>query len=163
MRAPAGLTKEQRKLKARLSKLQNECDSLGVLSLEKEGLALVGKLLETDSETACWILNLFGLCYFRTGNYARACELHEQDRATCEALGDRAGVAAACGNLGNCYYSRGDYGRAREMHEQARAIFQALGDHIEVATACGNLGNCYYSTGDHGLSLIHISEPTRPY
>jgi hypothetical protein len=32
-----------------------------------------------------------------------------------EALGDRAGVTAACANLANCYYSTGDYGRAREM------------------------------------------------
>ena len=80
--------------------------------------------------------------------------MHEQRRAMCEALGDRAGVAAACANLGICYFSMGDYGRARELHEQCRATCEALGDRAGVATACGNLGNCYSSTGD--LSLIHI-------
>ena len=67
-----------------------------------------------------------------------------------EALGDRAGVATACGNLGNCYDSTGDYGRARELHEQARALCEALGDRAGVATVCGNLGCCYFSTGDYG-------------
>ena len=42
--------------------------------------------------------------------------MHEQAKAICEALGDRAGVARACGNLGLCYDSTGDYGRARELH-----------------------------------------------
>jgi len=67
-----------------------------------------------------------------------------------EALGDRAGEAMACGNLGLCYYSTGEYGRAREMQEQAKAIFEALGYRAGLATACGNLGNCYCSTGDYG-------------
>ena len=71
-----------------------------------------------------------------------------QHWALCEALGDRAGVATACGNLGNCYDSTGDYGRARELHEQDRAICEALGDRAGVARACGSLGNCYQSTGD---------------
>ena len=53
-----------------------------------------------------------GNCYDSTGDYGRARELHEQDRAICEALGDRAGVAAACGNLGDCCLNTGDYGRA---------------------------------------------------
>jgi len=76
--------------------------------------------------------------------------LHEQARAMAEALGDRAGVAAACGDLGNCYYSTGDYVRAREMHEQEKAICEELGRRAGVAVACGNLGNCYYRTGDYG-------------
>ena len=57
----------------------------------------------------------------------RASEMHEQHRAICEALGDRAGVSGACCNLENCSYSTGDYGRARELHEQHRAISEALG------------------------------------
>jgi len=76
--------------------------------------------------------------------------MHEQHRAICEALGDREGVAAACGNLGNCYCSTGDYGRAREMHEQCREICEALGDRVGVAAACANLGFCHLSTGEYG-------------
>ena len=92
------------------------------------------------------------------GDYGRARELHEQHRAICEALGDRAGVAAACGNLGNCYGSTGDYGRARELHEQQRAICEALGDRAGVARACGNLGNCYFSTGDYGRAISYFTQ-----
>jgi tetratricopeptide (TPR) repeat protein len=91
-----------------------------------------------------------GLCYNRTGDYGRARELHEQQRAICEALGDREGVAAACGNLGRCYFRTGDYGRARELHEQDKSLCEALGDRAGVAAACGNLGNCYDCTGDYG-------------
>jgi len=70
-----------------------------------------------------------------------------------EALGDRAGVARACANLGACYHITGDYGRARELHEQDRAISEALGDRAGVARACANLGNCYESTDSStGLS-----------
>ena len=61
--------------------------------------------------------------------------MHEQCRALSEALGDRAGVARACGNLGVSYNRTGDYGRAREMHEQHRAICKALGDSSEVHTS----------------------------
>ena len=39
-----------------------------------------------------------GTCYDSTGDYGRARELCEQARAIFEALGDRAGVAAACGD-----------------------------------------------------------------
>ena len=53
-----------------------------------------------------------------------------------EALGDRAGVAAACGNLGACYYRTGDYGRARELHEQHKAMAEELGDRAGVLRWC---------------------------
>ena len=67
-------------------------------------------------------------CYYSTGNYGRAREMHEQRKAMAEALGDRVRVATACGNLGKCYDSTGDYVRALAMHEENRAICEALGD-----------------------------------
>jgi len=72
--------------------------------------------------------------------------------------GDRAGVAAACGNLGNCYHSTGEYGRARELYGQDRAICEALGDRAGVTTACGNLGNCCLNTGDYGRAISRFTE-----
>ena len=74
-------------------------------------------------------------------HFRRARELHEQHRAMEEALGDRAGVAEACGNLGSCCHSTGDYGRARELHEQHRAICEALGDRAGVAAAAATSEN----------------------
>ena len=134
----------------RLNELAGARDWLGVLALEREALALVRELREVHPGNAGTIYSILGHGFKGTGEYARAREMHEQDRAICEALGDRAGVARACGNLGNCYHNTGDYGRARELHEQCRAICEALGDRAGVATACGNLGSCYFRTGDYG-------------
>jgi tetratricopeptide (TPR) repeat protein len=75
--------------------------------------------------------------------------MHEQHKAICEELGDRAGVAAACGNLGNCFLGTRDYALAREMHEQHRAIAEAVGDRAGVARAYGGLGICYGLTADY--------------
>jgi tetratricopeptide (TPR) repeat protein len=132
-RAPAGPTAQQRRLATRLFELQDARDWRGVVALEKEALALARELRGADSEMVSWILNVLGLGFESTGDYGRARELYEQDRAICEALGDRAGVAAVCAYLGNCYRSTGDYGRALEMPEQARAILAALGDRAGVA------------------------------
>jgi len=79
--------------------------------------------------------------------------------AMAEALGDRAGEARACGNLGLCYYSTGDYGRAREQHEQHRAMCEALGDRAGVARACGNLAKCCLNTGDYGRAISYFTQP----
>ena len=65
----------------------------------------------------------------------RTREMHEQCKAICEELGDRAGVVGACGGLGCCYYSTGDYARAREMHEQCKAMAEELGNRKEIGRA----------------------------
>jgi len=148
-RAAAGPTAQQRRLVERLNELQAAGDWRGVVALEKEALALARELRGAVPSLAGTICSVLGLGFESTGDYGRARELHEQERAISEALGDRAGVAEACGNLGSCYSRTGDYGRARELHEQARAISEALGDRAAVATACANLGNCYGSMGDY--------------
>jgi len=84
--------------------------------------------------------------------------MHEQALAIEKELGDRAGVAASCCNLGSCSYRTGDYGRARELYEQYRAICEAVGDRAGVAKACGNLGNCSLSTGDYGRAVSYYTE-----
>jgi len=133
------MTAQQGRLLTRLAELEDADDWLGVVALEKEALALAQELRGAHPGWAGKIFNALGLGFRNVGEYGRARELHEQRKAMAEALGDRAGVAAACGNLGNCYFSAGDYGRARELHEQGRAICEALGDRAGVATACGNL------------------------
>jgi len=150
--ALAGAAAEEAELPTTLYLLETKGDSLGMLRLEAKALALAEKLRNSDLEMAGFILNLIGLSHDRTGSYARACELHEQHRAICEALGDHVGMAAACGNLGCCYHSMGDYVRARELHEQHRAICEAHGEHAEVAAACCNLGCSYKCTGDFVLA-----------
>ncbi len=52
---------------------------------------------------------------------ARALQLHAEDKAISEELGDREGVARACGNLGTCYDSTGQYAQALELHAEFKA------------------------------------------
>ena len=97
--APAGLTAEQNRLGMRLSELAAARDWLGVLALEKEALALAQEMREMHPDNAGSIYGWLGNGYSNTGDYERARELHEQHKAMVEALGDRAGVASACGSF----------------------------------------------------------------
>ena len=107
-RAPAGLTAEQDRLVTRLGALQAADNWLGVVALEREALALARELRGADPGLVGNIHSVLGNGYYGTGDYGRAREMHEQHRALCEALGDRAGLARACGNLGLCYHRTGD-------------------------------------------------------
>ena len=137
------------RLAARLTELQDASDWLGVVALEREALVLARELQWADPGATVAIHGILGMGFYGVGEYARACEMLEQSKAMAEALGDRAGVSAACSNLGGCYLNMGDYARAREMHEQSKAMAEALGDRAGVAKAWLGLGNCYHRTGDY--------------
>jgi tetratricopeptide (TPR) repeat protein len=158
---PSLLTRDERQLMATLARLENEGNTLAVLGLEKEALALACSVKEKYPEIAKWILQLFSMSNYNSANYERARVLLEQARAIFEALGDRAGVAKVLGNLGNCYYRTGDYVRASELHEEERVMAKALGDRAGFARACGNLGNCYYRTRDYQRARrLHVQRWT---
>ena len=159
-RSSGKLSTPQRKLVERLSELQDADDWLGVVALEQEALALVREKGGEHPRLVSAMNSMLGLGFAGTGNYVRALEFHEKGKAMCEALGDRAGVAKECSNIGNCYHSMLDYGRARELHEQDRAICESLGDSEGMARACCNLGCCYDSTGDYGQARV-LYEQTR--
>ena len=133
----------------RLNQRQNARDWRGVAALEREGLGLSQELGAAGQFSAAGVLfNSLGIGLRHVGDYTRARKYHEQDKAICEVLGDRAGVARACSGIGSCYERTGDYGRARELHEQDKAICEALGDRAGVARACSGIGSCYQGTGE---------------
>ena len=92
--------------------------------------------------------NNLGNCYYRTGQLARAIELHAEHKAMAEELEDRKGMAKACGNLADCHKSTGQYARALELYAEAKAIKVELGGHAG-SKACNNLGDCCESTGHY--------------
>ena len=106
-----------------MQELHDAGDWRGVVALEREALALARELRGADPGLAGNILTALGVGYGRTWEYTRACEMHEQDRAMCEALGDRAGVAAACGNLGDCCLNTGTIG-GRSRTSRSSIIWQ---------------------------------------
>jgi len=57
-----------------------------------------------------------------------------------EALGDRAGVALACGNLGGCMSGTGEYMKAISYFETQHAIAEELGLEEDRASAAFDMG-----------------------
>ena len=127
MRASAGLTAQQARLVTRLQVLQVAGAATGnwrgVVALAGEALALAQELRVADPGLAGQMHGALGLGFAGVGDYGRAIPLHEQHKTICEELGDRVGLAATCGNLGNCYESTGEYARAitlRAVEEDRR-------------------------------------------
>ena len=155
----SGLTAEHNRVEPalrlliRLEELQAARDWLAIVALECEALTVAQDVRGANPGLAGMIHGVIGLGFYKVGQYARALELHAEHKAMAEALGDRAGVAKACGNLGLCYESKGKYGEALELHAERKAIAEALGDRAGVATACANLGNCYLRIGQYSLAL----------
>ena len=147
------LTAEQDRLWTRLRALEDAHDWPGVVALEHEALALARDVRDAHPRLADEIHGILGPGFHEVGQYARAVELHAEHKAISAELGDREGLAKACGNLGNCYYNMDQYARAVELYAEAKAIFEELGDRARVAAACGNLGDCYSSMEQYARAL----------
>ena len=113
------LTADQRRLLTTLKGLLTTLNGLqaeenwqGVVSLEGEALELATTVGGVHPVAAV-LHSALGYAFQGLGQYARAREMHEQDKTISEELGDHTQVARACRNLGICYYSTGDYVRAR--------------------------------------------------
>ncbi len=61
---------------------------------------------------------------FGQGDYPAAARLWHEHIALCERLGDRAGMAASIGNLGNHAYVTGDFGAALAHYEESIALMR---------------------------------------
>ena len=64
-------------------------DWQGLLALEHQRLVLARDLRETHSIMAAAIIGALGNSYLRTGDYVRARDIYEQDKAMAVELGDR--------------------------------------------------------------------------
>jgi tetratricopeptide (TPR) repeat protein len=84
-----------------------------------------------------------------------AIECYTLDLAIAKEVGDRAGEAAAYGNLGRAYLSQGDYAKAIEYHGKRLAIEKEVGDRAGEAAAYANLGIVYQSQGDFSKAIDH--------
>ena len=86
------------------------------MALEHAALALAQDLRGSHPDMAGAIHGALGRGFAGVGQYARALELHAEDKAINEELGDHAAVAEACANLGVCYEKTGEYARAIALH-----------------------------------------------
>ncbi|HEV3038138.1 MAG TPA: tetratricopeptide repeat protein [Candidatus Angelobacter sp.] len=99
--------------------------------------------------------------YPNTGGYLLLLRQHPRERigwlepalAAARRLKDRAGEAAALGNLGLAYFDVGEYRRAIEYHEQRLQIDRDTGDRLGESRALGNLGIAYDSLGEYRRAI----------
>ena len=94
-------------------------------------------------------LNGAGVMACHQTDYPAARALHEESLAIKRQSGDRRGMAASLGNLGNVTYGQGDFAAARALHEEALAIWRELRDPGGMAASLGNLGNVALEQGDY--------------
>ena len=94
-KAAQAATAEQRSLATQLAQLESAHDWLGVVALEHAALALALDLRGPHPAMAGAIHGALGRGFAGVGQYARALELHAEDRSMSQELGDRAGVVEA--------------------------------------------------------------------
>lgn len=86
---------------------------------------------------------------FGQGDYDDASRLWHEHIVLCERLGDRAGMAASIGNLGNHAFMRAEYDSAVAHYEEGLSIMRGLGDRRGEATYLSNIGQVQGARGDH--------------
>ena len=102
---------------------------------------------ERTPERATALIAAGALAYFQ-GDYPAARARYEESLAIRRELGDRRGIAALLGNLGNVTAAQGDFASARAILEETLAIMRELGDRWGIARSLANLGNVAHEQGD---------------
>ena len=94
-------------------------------------------------------LNAGGVLAYLQTDYPPARALYEESLAIRRQLGDRRGMAASLGNLGQVTSEQGDFTSARALHEESLAIWRELWDQSGIAVSLNNLGNVALDQGDY--------------
>jgi predicted ATPase/DNA-binding winged helix-turn-helix (wHTH) protein len=105
-----------------------------------------------------YVLNAAGVLAYHQGDYPAARALHEESLVIRRELGDRPGIAASLGNLGNVAFNQGDYPAATALQEQSLAIRRELGDRYGIATTLNNLGAVAINQGDYPATRAVLEE-----
>jgi len=98
------------------------------------------------------VFNAAGVLSYHQGDYPSASALYEESLAIFRELGDRSGIAASLGNLGNVAVNQGDHPAARALQEQSLAIYRELGDRFGTANTLNNLGVVALNQGDYAAA-----------
>jgi predicted ATPase/DNA-binding winged helix-turn-helix (wHTH) protein len=119
-------------------------------------------LCKAGAEKRTWerayVLNAAGVLAYHQGDYPAAKALHEESLVIRRELGDRPGIAASLGNLGNVAFNQGDYPAATALQEQSLAIRRELGDRYGIATTLNNLGAVAINQGNYPATRAVLGE-----
>jgi len=120
---------------------------------------LLGKAgAEERTQERAEVLNAAGVLAYHQGDYPAARVLHEESLAIRRELGDRRGIGASLGNLGNVAFNQGDYPASTALQEQSLAIRRELGDRHGTATTLSNLGAVAINQGDYPAARAVLEE-----
>lgn len=98
-------------------------------------------------------LNLLGIVFSDTGEYAKAEACHERVLAARRRLGDRWGEATSLSNLGVNARHQGQFARAEERYRAALAIRREMRDDHALALTLSNLGDVLHFRGDYAGAM----------
>ncbi|OKJ08232.1 AfsR/SARP family transcriptional regulator [Kitasatospora sp. CB01950] len=94
----------------------------------------------------------------RVARYTSAERAGERALTLARASGDRRGIAAALGRLGELHWHQDDLHRAQRLLSEELDILRALGDAAAVARAVGNLGMVQSELGDTRGAIDSLHE-----
>ena len=83
------------------------------------------------------------------GDYEQASDLHQQELAIFQQLGDQSGIAGSLNNLGNIVTNQGEYERATDLYQESLTIYKQLGDQLSITISLNNLGIIARYQGDY--------------
>lgn len=105
-------------------------------------------LHEIDGIDSARVLMNLATYYVEAGDLSRAAQMHQDQAALCQTLGERGGQASALMNLGYDYLCLGMYDEGRTALEQAQQLCESFGARRERAYARLNLGLIHWRRGD---------------
>jgi tetratricopeptide (TPR) repeat protein len=107
------------------------------------------------------VLSNLAVYYVESGDLARAAQLHQEQAAISQRLGERDNQANALMNLGYDYLCLGMYEAGRDALEQSLRLFETFGARREMAYARLNLGLIYWRSSDlpAALNLLKSVQP----
>lgn len=115
-------------------------------------------------------LRKMGNAYFHHMIYEKALEYYLQSLKVSTDIGDRAGMAASFGNMGNVYAregdlsgNRSDYEKSIEFQTKAMEIRKALGDYDNLNNCILNIGNAYMGLGQEETALQNYQSALKRY
>jgi class 3 adenylate cyclase/predicted ATPase len=103
---------------------------------------------EIDEIDSTRLLTNLAIYYAESGDLARAAQMHQEQAALCQKLGERSGQANGLLNLGYDYLCLGRYDEGRLVLEQSQQLCESIGARRERAYARLNLGLIHWRSGD---------------
>jgi class 3 adenylate cyclase/predicted ATPase len=132
-------------------------DAAGAEATAQQVLSRIDEVEGTDSIDV--LINL-AVYYVESGDLARAAQLHQEQAAIAQRIGDRHKQATALMNLGYDYLCLGMYEASRAALEHSLQLYESFGARREAAYARLNLGLVYWRNADlpAALNLLNLTQ-----